>query len=98
MKSVTIDDVMAWGPCNGYTRERVTELFAGRESVTALDILDMDIPNRDKQGAFLQGSFVDDAILYRLERDWIEHLQPLFKIEGQWRIEYIRKLLSGAGY
>ncbi len=97
MKSVTIDDERAWDPGGRYTKERVTELFAGLESVTMLDILDVDIPNRDKQEAFLRGDFVDDITQCKLGRDWVEHLQSLFKIEGQWRTEYLRELLSRIG-
>ena len=29
---------------DGDTRERVTALFAGRKTIAALDVLDMDIP------------------------------------------------------
>lgn len=45
---LTIDDVLNHNPCPGYTRERVEELFAGRETITAKDILAMDIGNLDK--------------------------------------------------
>ena len=81
MKSVTIDDVMAWEPCNGYTRERVTELFAGRESVTALDILDMDIPHYDRVDAVLRSTLIDSKTLRALACDFAEHVLPLFEAE-----------------
>lgn len=44
----TIDDMLKRRPCSGYDRERLEVLWAGRESVSALDILDMDIPDEDK--------------------------------------------------
>ena len=47
--------------------------------------------------AFLRGDFVDDITQCKLGRDWVEHLQSLFKIEGQWRTEYLRELLSRIG-
>jgi hypothetical protein len=39
MRKVTIDQVMAWDPCEKYTRERVAELFGEREYLTAWDII-----------------------------------------------------------
>lgn len=32
MLAVTVDDVMSWRLCDGYTRYRVKTLFAGREA------------------------------------------------------------------
>ncbi len=43
---VTIADVMAWTPC--YSQAKITALYAGRERLTALDILDLDIPAKDR--------------------------------------------------
>ena len=45
---LTIDDVLSHNPCSEYTRERVETLFAGRETITAKDVLAMDIGNLDK--------------------------------------------------
>ena len=56
MKRVTIDTVMSWGPCEAYTRQRVTKLFAGRKTVSALNILDMGIPDEDKIWAAVRAS------------------------------------------
>jgi len=42
---IGIDDVMAWEPCKNYDRARVAELFAGRETLSAMDILNLDIPD-----------------------------------------------------
>ena len=43
----TVDDILAMGPCIDYNRERVTELFAGRETITPFDVAVMDIPKKD---------------------------------------------------
>jgi hypothetical protein len=40
MKKVTVDDIMALGPC--YSREQVEALWAGRESLTGLEISEDD--------------------------------------------------------
>lgn len=81
MKSVTIDDVMAWEPCSPYDRERVTELFAGREAVTALDILDMDILHGDRVQAGLRWYLIDEKTLRSLGYDFAEHVLPLFEAD-----------------
>ena len=46
MKRWTVDDMMALSPC--YTRARVVELWGPRRGLTALDILDLDIPAQDR--------------------------------------------------
>jgi len=43
----TVDDVLGWDPCPDYTREYVTKLFAGRQTVTVFDVAEMDIPKID---------------------------------------------------
>ena len=47
-KRVTIGQVMALDPCEGYTLERVTELFAGRKTMALTAILGLDIPVEDR--------------------------------------------------
>jgi hypothetical protein len=48
MKTFTVDEVMAWRPCEeNYPRKRVSELWAGRDAVSIIDVLDMDIPDED---------------------------------------------------
>jgi hypothetical protein len=53
------------GPCPAYTRERLEELAAGRESLTVLEILDLDIPALDKLWAVLLREEVLGTELYR---------------------------------
>ena len=64
MQAVTVDQVLSWEPCDDYTPERVTELFAGRETVTALDILAMDIPPDDKLWAVCREELIPAATLH----------------------------------
>ena len=64
MKSVTIDQVMSWNPCNPpYTREYVTKLFGRRKTLTALQILDLKIPVGDRLWAVLRPELIDDRTL-----------------------------------
>jgi len=64
MKKVTASDVMSWGPCNPpYTREYVEQLFAGRETIDALDVLAMDIPYDDMLWAVLREDMLSERTL-----------------------------------
>lgn len=42
------DDIMALGPCKNYPRPRVSELWAGRDALTAREIGSLDIPAQDR--------------------------------------------------
>ena len=49
MKTWTVDEMLADLPCcRCYTRERVEELWAGRERLSLLEILDLDIAAQDR--------------------------------------------------
>ena len=48
MRKVTVDDIMAHYPCEEYPRERIEELWGGRESLTLTEILDLGIPTEDR--------------------------------------------------
>ena len=64
MRSVTVDDVMSWEPCDPYTTERVKSLFAGRARVTALDVCAMDIPVKDVLWAVLREDMIEGRMLH----------------------------------
>ena len=48
MKALTVDQIMAFGPCHDYPRERVAALWAGRDSLTAAEIAALEIPDTDR--------------------------------------------------
>ena len=63
MKTWTIDEMMSHSPCPDYPRERLEELWAGRERLSVIDILDLEIPADDRVWAVLQaGEHVQTAI------------------------------------
>jgi hypothetical protein len=64
MKTVTVDQVMAWHPCANYTREVVAELFAGRDALTARDIAALDISAEDRLWALLHPEFLTEAEMH----------------------------------
>jgi hypothetical protein len=49
----TIDQILGWKPCEDYTRKRIEGLFSGRESITAEELAELDIPIEDKIWVFL---------------------------------------------
>jgi len=57
MKTLTIDDVLAYEPC--YTRERVEELFAGRTEMTIREICAVDVPAKDRVWLLTQDGVLD---------------------------------------
>ena len=57
MKTLTIDDVLAYEPC--YTRERVEELFAGRTEMTIREICAVDAPAWDRIWLLTQDGVLD---------------------------------------
>jgi len=48
MHKITVDDIMEHKPCKEYPKERVEELWGGKESLSLLDILDLGIPTEDR--------------------------------------------------
>ena len=48
MKTWTVEERVAERPCPEYTRERIAELWAGREALSLLDILDVPIAAQDR--------------------------------------------------
>ncbi len=44
MRSWTVQEMLAEGPCSEYTEARLTKLGAGRHRLTLLEILKLDIP------------------------------------------------------
>ena len=63
MKTLTIDDVMAYEPC--YPREQVADLFAGRESVTIREICAVDIPHSHRIWLLTRNGVLDPDLRMR---------------------------------
>lgn len=85
MKTATVDHVMSWRPCSAYTRERVTELWAGREALSALDVLALDIPERDRLWAVLRPEMIDENDLHELACRFAEQSAPIWE---RWAAEH----------
>tara|TARA_Y100000310_G_scaffold246639_1_gene252016 strand:- start:5600 stop:6316 length:717 start_codon:yes stop_codon:yes gene_type:complete len=65
MKSCTIEDVMSWDPCEAdYPESRIQELFGKKEILTAVQILELNIPIVDQFWAVLRSELIEESILH----------------------------------
>jgi len=58
---ITVDNIMAAGPCENYTRERVEALWDGRDALEPEEILALDIPREDIIWAITKVVIRDDC-------------------------------------
>ena len=80
MKTATIQDVLSWNPCVEYTQDRITNLWAGRKKLSALDMTKLDIPIEDKLWAILRENLISANTLHLLACDFAE--RALSKIKS----------------
>lgn len=81
MKTCTVVDVLSWGPCPDYTPEVVADLFAGRESLSVAEILDLDIPSDDRLWAVLRPEMLPEETLGELTCRFAEDVLPIYESE-----------------
>ena len=60
----SVGDVVLWGPCSEYTERRIEELFAGRETLSAEEIFELDIPAKDKLWTVLREEMLPADMLH----------------------------------
>ncbi len=78
-KRVTLDVVVSWKPC--YNIKKLTKLAKGKLDISALEILDLPIPNEDKLWAVLRDDFFTQNELMLLIADFAERVLPLYERE-----------------
>ena len=69
----TIEDVLAWGPCDDYDAYRLAELFGRQKRLSAIQILDLDIPTCDRLWAVLRGELVPEKLLREFAHQCAAH-------------------------
>ena len=77
MKGFTVEEVLSWGVC--YHREQLEELYAGRETLTALDCFCLDIPEEDKLFVLLRPEVIPERELHLLACDFAGRVLHLAK-------------------
>ena len=105
MRTLTINQIMkrvARGIAQGgnidesYTRDRAIQLFAGRGTITALDILNADISVGEKFWLVLRPELMSEELLYIFACDCAEHVLPIAKkiySNDKWR--WIQRWIHG---
>ena len=75
---VTVDEMLSHGPCQpDYPRERVEELWSGREALTPQEIYDLRIPPLDRWWALAH--VMPHRWLVARSCDFAEHVLPIWK-------------------
>ena len=77
MKTLIVDEIMSWKPCEDYPRSRIIELFSGRSHITPVDVLKMDIPYFDKLWTVLRPEIFRDIDLQLMACDFAESVIDL---------------------
>jgi hypothetical protein len=101
MKTLTIDDVMALGPCDRYPRELVSKLFGRRKRATPKLIAAAKIPPGDRLWLLLRGPWLDDRQRRLLAADIAEHVLPIWEAKypddkrPRMTIEFARRYARG---
>lgn len=79
-KKITIDKVLSFPLCSGYTRERLLEISSGREEMTAFEICNLEsVSAEDKLWLLLRPYFFSKQNLLRLSAEFAESVLPLFE-------------------
>ena len=108
MKTVTMEQVIAWGPrgrdwenkTDNFTPDRIRELFADRETLTAHDIATLDIPVDDRVWALSHSEFLNTNQIDILIYDFVSRVAPMGSDEininitdedREWRLTQILK-------
>ena len=68
---VTIPDVQSFEPCDSDSARRIEELFAGRETINAFDILAMDMPFEHKMWLIMRPELIDQDTLNLIGDDFL---------------------------
>lgn len=97
MKTVDIDQVMAWVPCRDYPLDRIEQLFDGRQALTAQNIADLPIPDSDKLWALLRPEFLSVRSLVSLTCDFAEQALALADPDARSvkAVAVVRSCLAG---
>jgi len=77
---ITIDQVLAWEPCDSkpgerYSREGMLALSGGRTSMTALEVCDLPISASDRLWVLLRPEVLPERMLHLLACDFAERVQ-----------------------
>ena len=70
--SISIADLNSFNPCNCEPANKLEELWAGRERVTALEVLDFDMSDEHKYWVILRPELLEEAQLAAIKSDLLD--------------------------
>lgn len=80
-KRLTVHDVVRMRPCATYAHERVKALWAGRASLSPLEILALNIPIEDRLWCILRPEVVGERTCRILACDFAGHVLPIWEAQ-----------------
>lgn len=69
--SVTVSDVISFNPCDSSSARNIEGLFAGRETINAFDIFNMEMPFDHKVWLILRPELIDQDTLDLIKEDFL---------------------------
>lgn len=79
-KTITIDEVLALGPCEGYERPRLEQLAAGRKRLNVAQVVALEIPATDRVWLLTEDHFFTAAELDLFARWCAWQVRDLWKM------------------
>ena len=70
--TVTIPDIVSFNACDSESANRMEELFAGKETINAFDILAMEMPFEHKIWLMFRPELIDQETLELIKQDFID--------------------------
>ncbi len=81
LKKVTVQDILSWDPCDGYTEEKIKELFGRKKYLNVKQILDLDIPAEDRLWVVLRPEMIPEMIIHEFLCQVAESVLPIYEKE-----------------
>ena len=79
-KHLTPQDIMGWDPCEDWTEERVLAAFGDRESLSPLEISELeDVPHEDRLWVLLRPEIIPEPRLHELSCKFAEQVLPIYE-------------------
>ena len=82
MVKVTIDDILALGPCGTYDRDRLKKLFGRKRKASLADVCKAKVSSGDRLWLAIYGPWIDDRQRRLFAADCAERVLPIFEREN----------------
>ena len=76
---ITLEEELSWGPCYEYDEDRIKKLIGERPGLTALDVLDLDIPREDKLWTILHEGVLPERVFREMACRFAEEALPIWE-------------------